>query len=435
MWQDANSARGPGPVDIHAVSRHALVKRIAASSAFQKSNRLRELLLFLCERTLADPDAVIHESEIGTEVFGRQSGYDTAQDPLVRVQVSQLRKKLQQYFTSEGRAERITIEIPKGAYTPVFCERPIETPAAVEVPEAKPKNRRKLWLVLTACAVAAVVLGVGLWALLRTVQPEPVRAGEAGPERDRFWRELFANGRPACVVLSDPNLVTFEDMLHYQLTVDEYRRKEFKRLADEYIKDPEQNLSARIMMVNHTVTHVVDAQVAASFSVLNAAQQAQTDVVASQDFGVGYFQSHNVILLGSRRANPWMEPFESQLNFRTVHTETDPPDAYFVNTAPLAGENPTYHVEWGFRGYCRVAYLPAPSRSGTVIVISGTDMASTQAGGQFIASDRWIRALESRLKISAHDPFPYFELLLRVEYTARNTSPRFSIVTHRTPKL
>jgi hypothetical protein len=42
---------------------------------------------------------------------------------LVRVQVSQLRKKLQEYFSEEGRDEPLVIEIPKGNYVPVFRPR------------------------------------------------------------------------------------------------------------------------------------------------------------------------------------------------------------------------------------------------------------------------------------------------------------------------
>src|SRR3974390_569135 len=78
--------------------RGQLIQRVAASSVFAKSNRLRELVLFLCQRRPGDPAGAIHEQEIGVEVFGRRPDYDTTQDAIVRVQVSQLRKRLEQYF-------------------------------------------------------------------------------------------------------------------------------------------------------------------------------------------------------------------------------------------------------------------------------------------------------------------------------------------------
>jgi hypothetical protein len=39
------------------------------------------------------------------------------------VQISQLRKKLQEHFSEEGRDEPLIIEIPKGNYVPVFRPR------------------------------------------------------------------------------------------------------------------------------------------------------------------------------------------------------------------------------------------------------------------------------------------------------------------------
>ena len=105
------------------VGAREILQRVAASSQFQKSNRLRELLLYLGEQGLHDPNCVLHEQQIGVDVFDRQPGYDTSHDTLVRVHVSQLRKKLQDYFLAEGSKEPLVIEIPKGSYVPAFRPR------------------------------------------------------------------------------------------------------------------------------------------------------------------------------------------------------------------------------------------------------------------------------------------------------------------------
>jgi hypothetical protein len=52
----------------------------------------------------------IHEQE----VFGRPRDYDTSADDTVRVHVSVLRKRVDQYFAKEGSNESIIIEIPRG---------------------------------------------------------------------------------------------------------------------------------------------------------------------------------------------------------------------------------------------------------------------------------------------------------------------------------
>ena len=138
-----------------------------------------------------------------------------------------------------------------------------------------------------------------------------------------MWSQLFENGRSTAVVLSDPCLVLFESMLKRQLSLNEYRNKFFGLLADEYLTDPVQNGIARTV-AQSTCTHVVDAQLAAVFSVLNAKHSLSTEIVSARDFGVAYLSSHNVILLGSRRANPWVEYSEGLLNFSSIFEEAGP---------------------------------------------------------------------------------------------------------------
>src|SRR6185437_8958638 len=106
-----------------ALEPRELLDRIASSAPFQRSKRLRELLQYLGERALKDPTCTLREQEIGVDVLGRPSDYDTSHDTLVRVLVSQLRKKLQEYFATEGHGEPVVIEIPKGSYLPVFRPR------------------------------------------------------------------------------------------------------------------------------------------------------------------------------------------------------------------------------------------------------------------------------------------------------------------------
>ena len=74
----------------------ALLERIKASPDLSRSPRLRQLFVYLCEKGLAEPGASLSEEQIGVEVFGRSPGYDTGTDTIVRVQVSQLRKKLEE---------------------------------------------------------------------------------------------------------------------------------------------------------------------------------------------------------------------------------------------------------------------------------------------------------------------------------------------------
>ncbi|HVN77424.1 MAG TPA: hypothetical protein VMW38_00330 [Terriglobia bacterium] len=415
-----------------------LVERLASGSAFGKSNRLRALFLFLCDRKATDPEGVIREQEIGIAIFNRRPDYDTAEDPIVRVHVSQLRKRLEQYFASEGRDEPIVIEIPKGSYAPVFRSRDSYSSLG-RLPElfrsylpSRGKRRIAALLVLAVGGVLLVAgLLFGLWNLVSSTRP--ARNLEVSATVDRLWVQMFDNGHPTCIVLSDVVLGLFEDAIQYQLTLNEYRDKDFSRLSSERLKDPA-DVARWKQLIGEYFTHISDARSAATFSVLNAGRNLPTEIVFAGDFGVNYLQSHNLILVGTRRTNPWVDIFENQLNFQTVFREGPPMSCHFQNRSPLPGESAEYEVKWTKQGFCRVAFLPSPSRRGNVLLISGTDMASSEAGGQFISGERWVQTLRSALALSEKAPFPYFEVLLKIDYMIRGT-PKFELVAHRIYKF
>jgi hypothetical protein len=150
-----------------------LLERIAASDSFQKSKRLRDLLLYLGERSLQDPHCTLREQEIGVEVFGRPPDYDTSHDTLVRVHVSQLRKKLQEFFAAEGRKEPVVIEIPKGSYVPVFRPR---TETTGTEPGAPPAGSHRYWRLAAGLAIGLTLASLASIGL-------PWRANRAFPDR------------------------------------------------------------------------------------------------------------------------------------------------------------------------------------------------------------------------------------------------------------
>jgi len=433
MKEAGSNQRSGFAAGLQADSRNHLVERVASGPAFGRSSRLRELFLFLCNRKPTDPESTVREHEIGIVVFGRHRDYDTAQDAIVRVQVSQLRKRLEQYFASEGRDEPVVIQIPKGSYTPVFRSREPDSPPGRTPDLLRPGlSPRKLWIAtLSILAMAGVLLVAGLLF-------KPWRLGSAARSAgnvDRLWYQMFDNGHPTCVVLSDAMLGLFEDAIRHQLSLNEYRDKVFSKLGDDLLKDPAEKARWKDRdEIGQYFTHISDARLAAKFSVLNAAHDLPTEIVFAGDFAVSYLQSHNLILVGTRRTNPWVDLFEDQLNFRSVFEETRPMLSYFKNLVPLPGESATYSAQWTRQGYCRVAFLPNPSRTGTVLLVSGTDMASSEAGGQFISSERWIQNLCSKFGLGAQSRFPYFEVLLKVDYMTWNT-PKFELVAHRTLKF
>ena len=100
--------------------RWSLVLRVATSRPFTRAVQLHDILIYIGRRALTDPGASIREYDIGCNALGRKPGFNPNEDNIVRVQIGHLRKKLDEYFATDGRDEPIHITVPKGTYVPRF---------------------------------------------------------------------------------------------------------------------------------------------------------------------------------------------------------------------------------------------------------------------------------------------------------------------------
>lgn len=91
------------------------VERVAASVVFAKAGRARQLLRYLGRKRLAGVGETVKEYTVALEVFGRE-WYDSKVDSVVRVEASRLRSLLAHYYESEGKADPLVLEVPKGGY-------------------------------------------------------------------------------------------------------------------------------------------------------------------------------------------------------------------------------------------------------------------------------------------------------------------------------
>ncbi len=113
----------------------AQLKRILQSDDFRGSPKQREFLKFVVDETLQGRASEIKGYTVAVSVYGRKAGFDPQVDPIVRVEAGRLRRALERYYLTAGKKDPLRIEIPKGAYVPVF--RPIQPIGA----EGQPAGR------------------------------------------------------------------------------------------------------------------------------------------------------------------------------------------------------------------------------------------------------------------------------------------------------
>ncbi len=160
---------------------------IAASPQFETSKRSRDLLTHLVEKTLAGQVEDLKERSLGEDVFGRPA-YEPSEENLVRVAVSDLRKRLSQYYNQHPDAS-VRIDLPRGRYVPVFDLQPL--PSVEPIPATT--SRRGTWAwkrwILPAAIIVTTALSVWAWA------------SRSSPE-EAFWKPVLAAGKPAVIWFS-----------------------------------------------------------------------------------------------------------------------------------------------------------------------------------------------------------------------------------------
>jgi TolB-like protein/Tfp pilus assembly protein PilF len=107
--------------------------RVLGSAAMSKSPRSRDFLAYIVTETLAGRGERLSERTVGRRALGRADTFDGRFDASVRVRASRLRKSLEEYYATEGRFDRVRIELPAGSYIPRFIRSaPTELAAIVE---------------------------------------------------------------------------------------------------------------------------------------------------------------------------------------------------------------------------------------------------------------------------------------------------------------
>ncbi len=97
----------------------AQLAEIINSSDFTASDRLKDFLTYVVERTLEGRENTLKAYTIAVEVFGMREDFDPRLNPLVRMEASRLRSKLDHYYLRNPGAP-VYINMPKGGYSAVF---------------------------------------------------------------------------------------------------------------------------------------------------------------------------------------------------------------------------------------------------------------------------------------------------------------------------
>ncbi len=410
------SELAPGPLtqSAHPDPHWQLAQRVAESSYFRRGPKLRAFLLYACENAILGRHEELTAQFIGTRVFGRPPDYNLSEDNIVRVEARELRKRLEAYFSNEGRHEPVIIEIPKGSYVPVFRRR---EPAPEASPASVPLSRR--WRLAFAALVTGLIVSAGCAAWLAVER----LAGERGAAEYECYSDLLGTlgtipSRETLLVLSNPPIVTFYGSAVDQPTGEsEGRARAPRELLDSFgfaLKQFDRTLPHHFLTVSREgYTGIGEAVGAYHLGRLFQRLGRSGRLSQSRLLNWDQVQRRDLIVLGGPSSNDWSYLDDAKSNFAIAR-------GGIRNEQPLDGEQAFYRHQRPAGEGMRVEYgvlkmLTSPYGFKTLL-LSGATSAGTAGAVQFFTEPTEMRGIRDRIRAAAPDkPFPSdWEVLLRV---------------------
>ena len=150
--------------------KRCALEEVLHSATMARSDRLKNVLRFLCEAEMEGRPGDLNEYTIGVKALGQPHDFSPAGNSAVRSRVYELRQRLERYYSTEAPDAAVQIHLAKGTYVPRFVRAEGE---AGQSKAAAPVGA-KIWL------IAGGAFSVG--ALLMAAFTLPSRsAGEAKP--------------------------------------------------------------------------------------------------------------------------------------------------------------------------------------------------------------------------------------------------------------
>jgi hypothetical protein len=402
--------------------RWQLVQRVVESAQFSKSPRLSSFLIYIVAKSLEGRQSEITEQQIGVHVFGRPLGYRTVDDNIVRSYARQLRKRLTEYFATEGIDQALRIEIPLGGYLPAFTtpgvtveqrgkpvlvERTVTSAVDFTTPPVMETRRGWPRMLAGSClllAYSAALIWLTCFVMARTGTlrhaPEP-----ASP----LWAAMLQGPGNTYIVPPDAGLNLVEDLSHQTMTLADY-------LRGRYLDLPLPGVDAQSVTDLRTqqFTGFMNLQMVAILARLSEYSPAHVLLRFPRDLRFDDLKGANAVIIGSECSNPWAVIAESAANFQ-IHCNSGMQGATVVNLKPQPGEAASYTSHWNeptHETYAVISFVPNLSGYGKLLLLGGLDAAATQAAGEALLRPETITPILQRAR-RPDGSLAAFEILLR----------------------
>jgi hypothetical protein len=400
------------------VERNSVLRELDAilnSPIFQPSKRCQQFLSYVVHHRLDGNHERLKERTIGMDLYQRPAGYATGDDPVVRVQAGEVRKRLVQYYQATPNSSPVRIELHLGTYTPEFkwthtaphprSSSPLqadpdvqETPqrlvhsleAAEVLPPPSPETKRASgkqkwgpWALLAAGLVMLAGLAlVGLTTYSARVHQSALQ---------RFWAPALSSPEPVLICLAKPSVYLPSVKLYQRHSkTPEKFLNQFERLAQRPDLQPDDKLAWSDMVEYPDYGLAAgDVYTAIRLSGLFGQIGKKNQVRIGGDYSFEDLRNSPAVVIGAFN-NRWAMQMTSSLHFRftnegdqSIIQEEGPKGRRWYSRTDSNGK--------AMEDYAVVTRLQNSRTGQFVVLVAGIKSYSTQAAGEFVSSPEYLQ--------------------------------------------
>jgi hypothetical protein len=405
---------------------------VLSSGILDRAPTLVQLLTYICSKYFEGATQQIKEYNIAVEALGRPAGFDQKRDSIVRVEAHKLRRRLREYYETEGADHPVHIEIPPGQYAPKFVFQParrtdsyipehripadrLPTEEATLAPQpALRRGWRKLaWLGAGAVGVLSVSVMIALSFYRQT-------------NLDLFWARVTQQPGPVLICIGQPKTYNFDTRTQAAL--------------DAWFTDHSggQTASAATPLVpfedivptwDRNIS-IADAQAFLRISNLFAQKGRKAQLRGGRSVALADLRGKPCVLIGAFN-NDWTLALAGELRFYFDHVAQ-------TSTSMVRDRWDTRNNAWTVANswpyprmptdYAIVTRVRNATTEQTVVIAAGITQFGTVAAGEFLTNSAYF---DAALKTAPRDWYrKNMQVVLSVKVMAGTAGPPNVLAVH-----